>query len=150
MTTEEKSRADEELATLFPEPMRVPVGKGLFVEVPAMDLATCIRFGKKAKPIIEPIIMAGEKLSVATMVMAFWPALVEAPDGLLPEVLAIALGKTPEFAGRLPPGAVWPIINAIVSVNADFFYQSVGSLVSDALMKTSGNPAGDGAAGPTH
>jgi hypothetical protein len=150
--TDKAIQTDEELDTLFPEPIAVPIGGGKMLDVPAMDLATCIRFGKKARPIIEPIIMvgaAGGNLTLHSILLAFWPALIQAPDELLPEALAIALGKTPEFVGKLPPGALWPVINAIVSVNSDFFYQSVGSLVSGAQEKTNGNPAADGA-GLTH
>lgn len=150
MTIEEKvGNGEDELAKLFPEPLAVPIGGGVTLHVPAMDLATCIRFSKKARPIIEPLIMAGKQVSLDSTLASLWPALVNSPDNLLPEVLAIALGKTPELIGRLPPGALWPLMSAVVVVNLDFFARSVGSLVSGAQEKTTENPAADGA-GLTH
>jgi hypothetical protein len=138
---------EEELAILFPEPFPFKVGS-LTLPLMPMDLATCMRFATKARPIIEQMMQGGSIEFTEKMLPALVKAVADHPREAV-DAMAIATGRSTAFIGKLPPLAAGALVIAIFRVNADFFAQSVGTLAIDALLMGEAKPGTDGA-GLTH
>jgi hypothetical protein len=144
MTTKEEILSeDEEIASLFPEPVSCQIGK-LTIMITPMNLETCISFMSKARPIITPVLQSGASTveDVMPLVLA---AAADHKDAFV-EALALGIGRTPRFVGKLPWPAAISLAATIFTVNMDFFIQSVGTLAPDvmAILKEKAGIAGVG------
>lgn len=148
MTTKETPLTEEEeLAALFPEPFPFTIGK-LTLPLMPMDLAACMRFAVKARPIIDQLMRSGSIEVTEKMFPALAAAVADHPTEAI-AAMSIATGRSTEFIGKLPPLAAGALVMAIFRVNADFFAQSVGTLAIDALLMGREKSGTDGV-GLTH
>lgn len=150
---------EEELAILFPAPVECRIGtkdpdKFLVLHILPMDLDTCIRFGNAARPIVAKLIQAqaGDRLG-GDLIDKMLPDLLAAASEHRVEfldALALATNRKREFIGKLPWTAALALLPIIFTVNADFFVQSVGSLVPGAQAMAEESPPASAGAGRTH
>ncbi len=129
MTT--KQDPAEELADLFPEPLRFTVGAEE-LEVWPLQIS---QFGKAAK-LIRPIVKQfGDTVDI-------YDLLAEHSDALI-EVIAIAIGREATWVGSLRADHFINLAVAVTDLNRDFFARCVVPAVNDAMMKLA--KSGDGA-----
>jgi hypothetical protein len=150
-TTSKELTEEEELAILFPEPTIVPLGAKLKIAVAPMDTMTCAHFAAKARPIIRAAIESGASFSTFTSLLsALVVAMADYPEELVQSV-AIAVGKSPEFIGKLPPAATLGLGRVVFEVNSDFFAQSAELLgLGVPVIQPAPQASAAHGVGPTH
>jgi len=113
----EKHDDGKEIESLFPPLQRVPVGSG-HVEIRRLKLKDISRL---AVPMAN-IIMAFEKLQngVDDVTSAITEVSLTCQSEMC-EVIAVATGRTREWAEELPLAAGFDLVKAIHDSNADFF-----------------------------
>lgn len=140
MEKEEQAAAEvSELDKLFPPAVKVTLGADVVIDLHPMDLMTCARFARVAKPIMEEVASGGKltdgAIGSTTLMGGVLLAIVNHPEEFV-EAMAIATGQPASFVGRLPPAAASSLLMYVIAVNSDFFSQSVASLASDAKATT--------------
>lgn len=127
-----------ELDKLFPPAVKVTLGADVVIDLHPMDLMTCARFARVAKPIMEEVASGGKLTDSGapfTLMGGVLLAIVNHPEAFI-EAMGIATGQPASFVGRLPPAAASSLLMYVIAVNSDFFSQSVASLASDAKATT--------------
>lgn len=130
MEKEEQPESND-LDKLFPPPLKVMLSPEVSVDLLPMDLGTCARFARIAKPIMQEVSTTGDGNLLGGALLA----IVNHADEFV-EAMAIATGRPTEFIKRLPPASASSLLMYVIAVNSDFFSQSVASLASGAKATT--------------
>ena len=137
MTTQQMTAQEEadELAKLFPEPVPFPIGSKLVIQIPTMDAAECAKFTRLARPLFEAF-RNHQSANLDEFATVTLPEIVaevaEKPESLF-GALAVALRRSPEFVGALPPGYILALAVAVFKANIDFFAQTPGNLAAGVM-----------------